>query len=198
MKRILTVTIILCALSATAQRKYPNLQGVGLRLGAPSGITYKKYVSKWNALEFIVGSVPRDWNRTYYQNQFNSWTKYDSYIYLSHNIESVVYIQGRYLMHFNIPMEGTTGRLNWYWGLGGLAKIASVQYTYADPESSPTTRVTGVTDLDIGPEGVIGAEYTFEDIPVAVFAETSLMIEIVDRPGAARMFAGLGVRYNFH
>lgn len=198
MKQILTAIIVLLALSAEAQRKYPNLQGIGLRLGSPNGVTYKKYVSKWNALEFIVGTVPRDWNRTYYQNQFNAWGKYDNYIYLSHTVESVVYLQGRYLMHFNVPLEGTTGRLNWYWGIGGMAKIARVQYHYADLEASPTSQFTNVTDLDIGPEGIIGAEYTVEDIPMAIFAETSLMIELIDRPGAARMFGGIGVRYNFH
>ena len=198
MKRVIFFLIVLCAFSAHGQRKYPNLQGIGLRVGSPTGVTYKKYVTKWNALEFNVGTVPRDWNRTYYQNQFNAWGKYDNYIYLSHLVESVVYFQGRYLMHFNIPVEGTTGRLNWYWGLGGLAKIAAVRYTYADPEASPTTQVTNVTDLDIGPEGIIGGEYTFEDIPMAVFVETSLVVELVDRPGAARMFGGIGVRYNFH
>ena len=198
MKKTLLVALVLIALTSEAQRKYPNQQGIGLRLGAPSGLTYKKYVSKWNALEFVVGTMPREWNRSYYQNQFNSWSKYDNFIYLSHDVESVVYFQGRYLMHFNVPIENMLGRLNWYWGFGGLVKIAKVNYTYADPEAIPTTQFADVTDLDIGPEGVIGAEYTFEDVPVALFAETSLIIEIADRPGAARMFAGIGVRYNFH
>jgi hypothetical protein len=198
MKQILAIIIVLLAFSAEAQRKYPNQQGLGLRIGAPTGLTYKKYVSKWNALEFTVGTVPLGWNRTYYQNQFNAWSRYDSYIYLAHNVESAVYFQGRYLMHFNVPIEDMTGRLNWYWGLGGMAKIAKVQYTYADIESNPTTQVADVTDIDVGPEGIVGAEYTFEDVPVALFAETSLMIELADRPGAARMIGGFGVRYNFH
>jgi hypothetical protein len=198
MKRILTIAFVLAAFCLQAQRKYPTQQGIGLRVGSPTGLTYKKYISKWNAIELTLGTVPPGWNRSYYQNQFNAWGKYDKFIYLSHNVESTVYFQGRYLMHFNVPIEDMTGKLNWYWGLGGMVKIASVQYTYADIESNPTTQVVGVTDFDFGPEGIIGAEYSFEDIPIALFAEASLFIEVFDRPGSARMLGGIGVRYNFH
>jgi hypothetical protein len=52
------------------------------------------------------------------------------------------------------------------------------------------------TDFDFGPEGIFGAEYTFEDVPVTLFAETSLQLELVDRL-TLRLFAGTGARFNF-
>lgn len=198
MKRVIVCGLILLAVAANAQRKYPGLQGIGLRAGLPAGITYKNYIGKWTALELNVGLAAPHWNRTYYQNQFNDYARYDSYIYQSHRVESAAYIQGRYLRHLYIPVEGMEGRLNWYWGVGGALKLAKIEYRYADPEANPTMRREVVTDIDIGPEGILGAEYTFEDIPCAIFSEISLMVEIADRPGAARVFGGLGVRYNFN
>jgi hypothetical protein len=197
MRRLLICGLILFAITGYAQRKYPGLQGIGLRAGMPTGITYKNYISKWTALEFNVGFASPHWNRTYYQNQFNDYSRYDNFIYQSHSVESSVYFQGRYLMHLYIPVEGMEGRLNWYWGVGGALKLAKVEYRYSDPESNPSSRTELVTDIDIGPEGIIGAEYTFEDIPCAVFTEASLLVEIADRPGAARVFGALGIRYNF-
>ena len=51
-------------------------------------------------------------------------------------------------------------------------------------------------DIDIGPEGMIGMEYTFEDVPITVFGEVSLMLELVDRV-TLRPFTGVGARYRF-
>lgn len=161
------------------------------------GVTYKKYVGKWTALEFTVGAASPYWSRTYYQNSFNDYSRYDSYIYLSHKLESTVYFQARWLMHFNIPVQDMEGKLNWYWGLGGVVKVAKLTYRFTDPASNPSTRSEVTSDIDVGPEGILGVEYTFEDIPLAVFGDASLMLEVADRPGAARTFGALGVRYNF-
>ena len=86
------------------------------------------------------------------------------------------------------------GNLEWYWGVGGLVKFGSVEYRY---------RVNGNlekqlrSDFDFGPEGILGMEYTFEDVPLTIFGEFSLMVEILDRPGIFRGMSGAGVRYNF-
>jgi hypothetical protein len=197
MKRGIVFCLIFLAFTASAQRKYPGLQGIGLRLGLPTGITYKNYISKWTALELNVGLASPSWSRTYYQNQFNDYPRYDNFVYHSHTVESAAYFQGRYLMHAFIPVEGLEGRVNWYWGIGATFKLAKVNYRYSDPEASPSMQEEVVTDVDLGPEGIIGAEYTFQDVPCAVFAESSLLVEIVDRPGAVRVFGAVGVRYNF-
>jgi hypothetical protein len=43
---------------------------------------------------------------------------------------------------------------------------------------------------------VIGAEYTFEDVPVSIFLDTNLFLEVVDYPYPWWQL-GLGGRYNF-
>ena len=76
-----------------------------------------------------------------------------------------------------------------------MLKLASIEYRYIDPQGPDETQM--VTDIDIGPEGIIGMEYTFDDLPLTIFGDISLMIEILDRPGIPRGFSGVGVRYNF-
>src|SRR5688572_29334825 len=131
MRRLLICGLILFAITGYSQRKYQGLQGIGLRAGLPTGVTYKNYIGKWTALEFNVGFAAPHWNRTYYQNQFNDYSRYDNFVYQSHTVESSAYFQGRWLTHLYIPVEGMEGRLNWYWGVGGALKLAKVEYRYS-------------------------------------------------------------------
>lgn len=172
-------------------------QAIGLRGGDPFGITYKKYFSDHRAIELGLGSSSRNWHYSYYRNAFGRYGRYDNHQYISHYIESLIYFQGRYLLHYNIPIQGMVGKWQWYWGAGGVLKLAQVEYRYQDdlPPFNGVERDTR-TDLDLGPEAIIGMEYTFEDVPITFFGEASLMIEIVDRPSAF-MFGGVGIRLHF-
>ncbi|MBT1703604.1 hypothetical protein [Chryseosolibacter indicus] len=170
-------------------------QGIGLRLGDPLGVTYKKYFGDTRAIEFGLGSTGFGSHRSYYRNSFDSRSKYDDYRYRSHRVESTVYLQARYLLHYGIDVQGLEGKWDWYWGVGGMLKVAKVRYRFFDdvpPFEDTDTR----TDIDFGPEGIIGMEYTFQDVPISVFGEISLLLEIVDRV-TLRPFGGVGVRYNF-
>lgn len=170
-------------------------RGIGLRLGTPMGITFKKYLPHHKAIELGVGTAAPGWHHHYYENSFHDFDKYEGFDYHSHNVRSTVYLQGRYLLDYNIQIEGLIGKLDWYWGVGGLLKIATVEYRYRE-EAGPDIRKIA-HDFDIGPEGILGMEYTFEKIPLTLFGEVSLMIEIADRPGIARGLSGVGARYNF-
>jgi len=192
MKHIILFIIILGSFTAYSQK-----QGIGLRLGDPLGATYKKYLGKTNAVELVIGSASARWHNNYYLNSFDEYSEYDSYRYQNHAVQSTFYIQGRYLFHFPLPVENMEGKLDWYWGVGGLLKIAKVKYTYRDIDSPFATGTDIKNDLDIGPEGILGMEYTFQDIPMTVFGEGSMMLEFLDRPLTIRAFGGLGVRYNF-
>jgi hypothetical protein len=158
------------------------------------GITYKKYLPQNRAIEFGLGTLTSGWYSQYYENSFSRYKRYDGYRYLSHNVSSTVYLQGRYLFHTDIHIEGMMGELDWYWGLGGMLKFANVDYRYRN-ENEEIVRDTR-TDIDLGPEGILGMEYTFEDVPITLFGEFSLMMEFADRL-AFRGFSGVGARYNF-
>lgn len=172
-------------------------QAIGLRLGNPTGIVYKKFLPHAHAVEFGIGTAASGWNSNYYSHSFKDYKRYDKYDYRSHNVRGTVYFQGRYLFQYNIPIEGMIGTLDWYWGIGAILKVARVDFNYQNrnPPFDPVTDTR--TDIDIGPEGVAGMEYTFEDIPLTVFGDVSLMLEFADRPITLRPFAGVGARYNF-
>lgn len=173
-------------------------RAIGLRGGDPFGITYKKYFSDHQAIELGLGSSSRNWHYSYYRNSFRNSDRYDNRQYISHYVESAIYLQGRYLLQYDIPIQGMVGKWRWYWGAGGLLKFAQVEYRYQNdvpPFNGIESDVR--TDIDLGPEGIIGTEYTFADVPITFFGEASLLIEIVDRPAALMMFGGLGVRLHF-
>jgi hypothetical protein len=191
MRRILICGLLtFSTLCAFAQDR-----GIGLRLGVPSGITFKKYLPRNKAAEFIIGSVPGGWHHYYYENSFSQFDRFEGYRYRSHRINNALFLQGRYLLDDNIHIEGMIGKLDWYWGVGGLVKFASVTYYYRDEAGDDFRK--RYSDVDIGPEGIIGLEYTFEDLPLTVFGEVSLMLEFADRFGTFRGLSGLGMRYNF-
>ncbi|MFZ6014646.1 MAG: hypothetical protein ACOYXT_30175 [Bacteroidota bacterium] len=193
MKRVVILIFLAClSLQLKAQR---TTQGIGVRLGVPTGVTYKKYLAGDRAVEFGLGSAGPGWHSAYYENSIRSFRKYDGKRYLSHDVHSTLYLQGRYLVHTNIEVQGMDGKLDWYWGIGGILKFAKVRYRFED-DTPAGTYTDERTDLDFGPEGIGGMEYTFEDVPISIFAEVSLMLEFVDRV-SLRPFSGTGVRYNF-
>jgi len=192
MKHIVVLILLLSSFSSFSQR-----QGIGLRLGDPMGATYKMYLNKTKAVEFGIGSAPAHWHNTYYINSFDENADYESYRYQNHTVQSTLYLQARYLFQYRLPIENIVGKVNWYWGVGGLLKVAKVKYSYRENDSPNNSGSDIKNDLDIGPEGILGMEYTFQDTPLTVFGEGSLMIEFLDRPVTLRVFGGLGVRFNF-
>ncbi len=192
MKRVLIVLFTLISFAGFSQQ-----QGIGLRLGDPMGATYKKYLGKTNAIEFGIGSAPARWHNSYYIHSFDDYSEYDSYRYQNHSVQSTLYLQARYLFQYSIPVENMEGKLDWYWGVGGLLKVSKVKYTYRENDSPFNVTTDIRNDLDIGPEGIIGMEYTFQDVPLTVFGEGSLMLEFLDRPINIRSFGAVGVRFNF-
>jgi hypothetical protein len=190
MKKLIGIFVLLfIAFGSFAQDR-----GIGIRLGAPMGITYKKYLPGNKAVEFGIGTLTNGWYNNYYERSFHDFDRFEGYDYESHRVRSAVYLQGRYLWQNDIQIEGMMGELDWYWGLGGVAKFGSVEYRYRS-NGIPGREIR--TDFDFGPEGILGMEYTFEDMPLTIFGEFSLMIEIVDRPGILRGLSGVGARYNF-
>jgi hypothetical protein len=182
--------LMVFSLSANAQQ-----QGIGLRAGDPVGLTYKRYLPRNKAFEFTLGTESRRWRYDYYRDSFHDYKKYDSYQYVSHRVESNLCLQGRYLIHYDIPVQGMEGKWQWYWGVGGLLKVARVNYRYRDVPGNSVYDERA--DVDFGPEGILGTEYTFEDIPLTVFGDLSLMIELIDNPAVPQIYGGLGVRFNF-
>lgn len=178
----------------TAQLAAAQSRGIGIRLGEPTGVTYKNYFARGRAFELGIGTAATGWNSNYYESSFRK--RNGAYNYTSHQVDNIVYLQGRYLLNYEVPVRDVEGRFDWYWGVGAVLKAAQVHYYYTD-DTPPYTFSESRTDIDFGPEGILGAEYKFEDLPITLFAEVSLMMEFADRFGAFRGFIGTGARYQF-
>jgi hypothetical protein len=188
-KIIFLISFLVICTSAFAQR-----QAIGLRVGDPVGLTYKKYFGRGiKALEFGLGTTGAGWHESYYRNTFKHIGRFDGYNYRSHVVESTIYLQARYLVNNEIVFQGMEGDWNWYWGFGAVLKTARIQYRYQD---NGTFFTRDYNDIDFGPEGIIGMEYKLEGVPINVFGETSLMLEIINRVGL-RPYGGVGIRYIF-
>jgi hypothetical protein len=179
---------------ATAQTK-PNQ--IGLRLGAPLGVTYRRNITERTALELVVGTGSRTWNARYYERSFESHFGDDATLYLDHSVSNIIHTQLRYLFLRPIVWEGVPGKFDWYFGPGVGFKSAKVKYVYETLYFPFGVESTTRTDVDFGPELVVGGGYTLEEIPLNFFLEVNILIELSDRPGQLRGNSAIGLRYGF-
>ena len=195
MKKIITLaTVFFVSVAAFAQNG--PTKSVSLRLGIPLGLSYQVYTGKKDHFEFVLGTASPSWSNHYYINSFNTFSKYKNFKYLDHTVKGTTYLQARYLKDFAVPTTGMQGSLTWYCGIGALFKVAKVNYTYTNVDAIPPTQRDKHTDIDFGPEAILGSEYWLEDTPFSFFGEGSVMFEVFDRQ-TGRLFGAVGVRYHF-
>lgn len=169
--------------------------GVGLRVGDPSGITVKRFLGN-HAWEFNLGQT-HVWGYDAFREFEND---YDDYRYLDSRFKSAVSLQLRYLTFKPIQIEGRD-KLSWYYGIGGQLRSVSVDYRYrywVGPRNNDwRERWESVNDVDLGADLIVGLDYSFHDLPLSVFADVNLFVELLNNPLFLRTQGGGGVRYNF-
>jgi hypothetical protein len=196
----LLILISACSLQVLAQRKKNQ---IGLRLGDPIGITYRTFLSEKSALQFGVGTAASQWNPSYYEKSFDYYFDHnDDFEYQSHKTKDVLYLQARYVVHSKIVWDEIPGRFDWYWGIGAMAKRATINYEYLqfytiEDVRTPYYEEIKITDYDIGPESIIGIQYSFKDVPLSIDFDVSVLMEFHDRVIAMRGFTALCFLYNF-
>lgn len=201
-KVFITLFLAFLSLNVSAQKI-----GLGLRGGDPSGLTVKKYMGG-KALEFNLGRTGVWYGHGWYDDRFNDWYidqkfDYEYYEYTGFHGAAPVSIQLHYLVQKDLSHflgENTPG-LEWYLGAGGQLRSWNYGYDYryklkGDPNWHYVTD-SHVHNIDLGPDGVLGVEYTFSELPISVFADLTLFVEVVDDPLALWTQGGAGVRYNF-
>ena len=196
-KRILTFLALL-PLVFTAQDKN---WGIGLRGGDPSGFSFKKYMGE-KALEINIGRTYMFSRRGWYDDHFYDWYHdknygYKEFYYLVYRASAPIAIQVHYLFQKPLKVDG----LDWYWGVGGQMRYRSFAYdyrykVYGDPNWY-YARDQRVTDIDLGVDGVLGLEYTFKEVPLSLFVDANVFVELIDNPFWFHGQSGLGIRYNF-
>ena len=196
MKRIKEILLLFLIVMVTYNTEAQKLNSVGIRFIDPTGVTFKRYTTHNKAFEVGIGTVPDDWLGVYYRTSFDHRDKYDGMMYRDSERDGTVYLFGRLLMQHDIPVVDLKGNLAWYWGVGAVFKTAKVEYFYST-ENEPFEYFTDKrTDIDFGPDFIGGLEYTFEKVPITVYTELSLLLEIVDRT-SVRALGGFGGRYRF-
>jgi hypothetical protein len=184
-----------------------NNWGVGVRLGDPSGISIKKYTQN-NAIELNVGRTHLTGRDRWYDNRFDDWYKdkkfgHKDFQYNGYKASTPIGVQLHYLFRKsinNVAEESVRG-LEWYYGIGGQFRYQTYSYDYrykldGDPNWYYNTG-DRVADIDIGIDGVLGLEYTFDEAPISIFLDATLFMEVVDDPFYFWLQGGIGVRYNF-
>jgi hypothetical protein len=155
MKKTFIVMLIFAALAIGAQaQSYKS--AVGLRLGDPTGVTFKTFISKTNALEAIVGTG-----------------------YWGHNLVFTGYYQWQ-------KPTGWTPNLDWYAGPGVHVGFWNDYY-----------QEEYQTGILVGIDGVIGLEYTLDDIPLNFSFGVGPTIQFTSSPGWYYWNGGISVRYIF-
>lgn len=173
---------------------------IGLRLGEPFSVTYKTYFDEHFSVEGLIGRGSPN-STPYYRRAFENNRPVSSAVYSGHSVSDAFSLHARVAYNEDISSEFdiTEGTLLAYVGVGAQIRSARVDYAYFTPSAGdfPTMRSESRNNIDFGPEGYIGSEYIFQDLPLSIFAEVGLFLELVDRPGHIKLQGGLGARYLF-
>ncbi|WP_186756083.1 hypothetical protein [Echinicola salinicaeni] len=193
MKRLLLLFIFSLPVMAFAQE-----QSIGLRLGEPLSITYKTFIEEKISLEAMIGRGSSN-SSSYYRRVFDNNKPAPGSFYVNHSSGGGLSLNGRVAYHEDVTSEFdiTEGKLLAYGGAGLQLRSMSVEYAYYETPDASILRYENRNNVDFGPEVFGGGEYYLEELPITVFAEIGLMMEIVDRPGHIKLQGGLGVRYLF-
>ncbi len=193
-KAIVFLLLILPFLSNAQER------GVGVRFGEPFSITYKDFISDYISFEGMIGSAGVN-SSSYYQRDFENNPPDGNAFYRSNSVKKGVSINARLAYHedFSEAFGIDKGYILGYAGAGAQFRTTNVTFTYTldqiDPEQPGLQEER--TNVDFGPEAFVGFEYYFDDLPLNIFAEGGIFIELLDRIGHMKGQGGIGVRYVF-
>ena len=201
MKKLFIIIFIIISVKTFSQNN-----GIGFRLGDPSGVTYKRYFGD-NALEINLGLTNIFDGNNWYNDQFTTWYNkqnfnYAYYVYTGYeHITEPIGLQVHYLYQKPIKeADSEYGKLDWYFGYGGQLKYQSYSFEYEYQPVGSSAILSGsetITDFKIGVDCTVGAEYKFSKVPISVFLDVTLSMELYSQPFHFWGQCGIGARYNF-
>jgi hypothetical protein len=192
--RILLLFVLLPTLGFAQER------GVGIRIGEPLSFTYKDFIEDHLSYEIMLGFAGVN-GSDYYRKDFESNPPSSNAFYQSHAAKRGVSLNARVALNEDITdvFDINQGYLLGYGGVGVQIRTTKVNYSYFQSTSSSTTQPLlreDRTNFDLGPEIFAGAEYYFDEVPISIFAEIGMYLELIDRINVKGQ-GGIGVRYLF-
>jgi len=186
--------------SCPVVKKFEALQGVGIKVGDPIGLTYKIYFRQRFAAEVVGGSTTSGLFSDFIIESFEVDPEYQDFTYIGHENEISPTVQARLLIHSPLPagITGETG-IDWFIGIGYMVRFLRVNYTFESGDNPVDFMIGNIEETFMlsGPEGILGFEYVLSTIPVTVFVEGGIFIDVQEEISEPRFQGGLGLRYNF-
>ncbi|HEY9047414.1 MAG TPA: hypothetical protein VIN08_16020 [Ohtaekwangia sp.] len=186
--------------------KYPY-HGFGVKMGDPFALTYKYYPNKNFAIAADVGKPASGLYNRYFRQQFNTYQR-DTLSqgaqvnYLTHTVKSDFIGELKLLYH--IDAKFISPGLQFYVGAGWEWKYSKIRYDYVydepdNPNPNSNNRIGNftVSRFTQGPQGVIGIEYSYFQLPISAFMELEYFTDVQLDPGWSRAEGGVGLRYIF-
>lgn len=93
-------------------------------------------------------------------------------------------------LYENEHWTGQYPGLNWFWGVGG-------HVGFWDPGRNPNINDTYTGSAVIGVDGIIGLEYTFEEIPLNLSLDLLPAVNLIGYTGWGGINGALSIRYVF-
>lgn len=186
--------------------RYPYF-GLGVKLGDPFAATFKYYPNKHLGIVIDFGKASSGLYNRYFREQFESYEQPDTLSpgatvnYLTHKIKSDFVGEAKIL--YQIDAKKISDGLQFYVGVGFEWKRTSLDYDYlyetdpllGDAENRPG-RISE-SRFTMGPQGVVGIEYSYFQLPISAFMELEYFVDVYKDPGWSRMQGGVGLRYIF-
>ncbi|SDM34727.1 hypothetical protein SAMN05421823_112161 [Catalinimonas alkaloidigena] len=201
MKRFLITLFLLGGMLGSAQAQQVNW-GIGGRLGDPAGFSLKHY-QPGKALEINFGRAYFFSGSQYYKKHFTDWYfkkhGYEYYNFYGYHNTFPWGLQVHFLRQKPLTQLDVKG-LQWYYGAGAQLRWQTLYYSYRYRNENKGEWIyvdrEQYTNLDLGLDGVIGVEYFIPEVPLSLFTDFNLFLELVDYP-SLRGQGSLGLRYTF-
>jgi hypothetical protein len=175
--------------------QYPY-QGLGLKFGDPTAITYKLYPDRHWAFAVDVGKASVGLYHDYYKHIFNDLAQTDTLTYVTHKATNNFFLETKLLYQWDI--EKISKGLQLYAGLGWQWRNTTLNYTYSYKSGSTIEPGTLIRSrFTYGPVAILGFEYANFSLPISAFIEIELFTDNMADPGYHRFQGGVGLRYVF-
>lgn len=193
LKKIFILLTLFLPLIATAQES-----SVGLRLGDPLSLSYRTFLDDRISIEAMIGRGGLN-GPQYYRRIFENNPPTPDSFYLGHSVTGNLALNFRGAIHEDLSDEIgiTEGRLIGFLGAGIQMRTNTLDFSYSNATMPPVPLMERRTNFDLGPEAFGGGEYYFQDLPMSVFLEVGVFLELLDRFGHLRLQGAIGVRYLF-
>jgi hypothetical protein len=185
--------------------KYP-FQGFGIKLGDPFALTYKFYANEHFAVAVDVGKASSGLYNSYFKEKFYEYVVTDTFStaeasieYYTHKVTSDLVAEAKLL--YSIDVQKISPGLQVYVGIGWEFKNTKIAYDYTYSErGDENPDAFGRFDrvrTTMGPQAVVGIEYSHFKLPIAAFMELEYFSDVMADPGWSRLEGGVGLRYIF-